>query len=231
MNQGLVRIILSVAIISIVGYSATLASYYLQSAEGLDEGSLVEKGLELGSSLFANGTTVIRGISTGSHRMSTFYQETGLVSISLSGDSVSWTFPRNAIIVSNLTLHWSDDEASLEVSGSPVLVYGCNGSLLICPQVKVSYERDSGDISGRIVHHALVSSCYLSNFTTSGRFDILKETQEVVVRHYQRECLYDCTVTVSVDGEEAASFQARAGEIVLVVSAHYNVMLEPMPRQ
>ncbi len=232
MNQGLVRIILSLAVISVVSYSAILAGYYLKSAGDLDDGSLIEKGLELGGTLFANSTAIVRGFSTGSHQMSAFDLGTGFISVSLSGDSVSWSFPRNALIVENLSLHRDLDTGGYSgVGQTPILILNANGSLLIRPQVTVVYEKDAGDISGRIIHRASISSCYLSNFTASGRFDILKATQEIAVNHYKRECLYDCTVTIFVDTVQALSFKAYAGEIVLVESLHYNVRLEPMPRQ
>jgi len=232
MHQGLARMIVAVAVISVVSYSAILAGYYIQAAGDLGEGSIIEKGLELGGTLYENSTVVIRGISTGSRQMSTFQLGVGNVSISLSGDSIFWSFPKNALIVSNLSLHRDLD--AVAVSGdpqSPVLMLEANGSFLIRPQAHIAYERDEGDISGRTVHRLSISSCYLSDFSASGRFDLLKETSEVIVSHYQRECLYDCTVTVFLDTGQAASFQARAGEKVLVESLHYNVRLEPMPRQ
>ncbi len=222
----------ALAVISAVCYSAIMASYYIQWAGGIGDGSIIEKGLEIGGALFQNGTVVIRGVSTGSHQMTTFRIGSGNVSILLSGDSIFWSFPENALVIRNLSLNRDADAGIVSLAPQPpITMFDANGSFVLRPQVCLSYERDEGGTGGRTLHRLSILSCYLSDFCASGHFDILKETSDVIVNQYRRECLYDCIVSVFVDGAEVASFEALSGEEVLVQSSHYNVRLEPLPRQ
>mgnify|MGYP001191685366 FL=1 len=222
----------ALAVIFAVCYSAVMAGYYIQGAWSMGEASIIDKGLELGDALFENGTVVIRGVSTGPHQMVAFHLGTGNVSISLSGDSVFWSFPTNALIVRNLSLNRNVDAGIVSVAPAPpISMFEVNGSFMMRPQVCLSYEVDNGSIGGRPLHKISISSCYLSDFCASGRFDILKETSDIIRNQYRRECLYDCVVVVYIDAVEAASFQVRSGEQILVQSTHYNIRLEPMPRQ
>jgi hypothetical protein len=98
------------------------------------------------------------------------------------------------------------------------------------PKLLIRHSFSSADVGNVSAQQLSVYSCYLSDFTASGLFDLLKQNLNTTSNLYERDCLYDGTVAVYINGFPAYSFIARKGEKIFIDATHYNVKLTPFMR-
>ncbi|MGQ9759795.1 MAG: hypothetical protein ACUVQ5_04425 [Candidatus Methanomethylicaceae archaeon] len=228
MEQAITRILIAAAIVALVSYAATYAPLIINRDLGTE--TLKEKAVELGESIIEKDPKVIYGISTGSKTMSAIKIGQNNITVTLVGDRINIYVPRNALFVKGIQFA---SPPSTEVSNSTsdtLMFYSTSDGFYIQPKVMILPPVKTSDISNITLHLLSIRTCYLSDILISGLFDLLKECV-VVNRHlYERVCLYDGLVDVSVNGHSYFQFEIKKGEKLLIESLHYNVKLIPMPR-
>gem|GEM_PF-1201863 len=230
MEHALTRIMVAVAVIAVVSYAATYAVYYISGAQDINSGNIQERGLQLGTALYDLTPRVIYGVSTGSRVMASAHLGTNNVLVNVTGDVISWSSPKNAIVVRGMKIaEPPSSEFSVE-SPDLMLMYSLGDVFYMQPKVLIRHSSDSADVGNVSAHLLSIHSCYLSDFTASGLFDLLKQNLNRTSNLYERDCLYDGTVVVYVNGVAALSFDARRGEKIFIDATHYNVKLTPFMR-
>ena len=230
MEHALTRIIVAVAIIAVVSYASTYAMYYFKGTQDINSGNIYERGLQLGAVLYDQTPKVIYGVSTGSKVMSSVHLGTNNVLINVTGDVISWSFPKNAIVVRGMQI--AEPPSSDFSVNSPDLIwmYSLEDGFYMQPKLLIRHSFSSADVGNVSAQQLSVYSCYLSDFTASGLFDLLKQNLNTTSNLYERDCLYDGTVAVYINGFPAYSFIARKGEKIFIDATHYNVKLTPFMR-
>ena len=230
MEHALTRIIVAVAIIAVVSYAATYAMYYFKGAQDINLGNIQERGLQLGAALYDPTPMVIYGVSTGSKVMSSAHLGTNNVLINVTGDVISWSFPKNAIMVRGMEIAEPPSSDFSVNSPDPIWMYSLGDGFYMQPKLLIRHSFSSADVGNVSAQQLSVYSCYLSDFTASGLFDLLKQNLNTTSNLYERDCLYDGTVAVYINGFPAYSFIARKGEKIFIDATHYNVKLTPFMR-
>ena len=230
MEHIITRIIIAIAVIATVSYAAAYSSYLLNEFNDANIGNLPQKGLQIGSSLFDLSPSIIFGVSTGTKTMATVELGTSKIAINASGDAISWTFAKSAIIVRGIEIAGPQSIETSTNSSDCILLYSNNSNYYMQPKVLVKYSTNSTDL-GRIKAHWLsVYTCCISNFSVSGNYDILKENQKTSRHLYERLCLYDANIVMMVNGLPTFTFKAIKGEKIFVESVHFNIKLTPLLR-
>lgn len=228
MEQALSRVLIAVAIVGLISYSATYAPLIINRDVGLE--NIGEKAAELGCYLMEKDPKVVYGFSTGSRTMTAIRVGENNITVFLAGDLIQWQVPKNALLVRGAQFASPlASEISTDTS-DPLLLYSTSDGFYIQPKVIVIPPVKSVDISNTPLYFISIRTCYLSDITISGSFDLLKESTEVDRHLYERVFLYDGTVSVYVNGVNCLRFEVKAGEKLLVESLHYSVRLRPMPR-
>jgi len=228
MEQAFTRVLVAVAMIALASYVATCAGYAFSGSRDAGVGDLYGKGLEMGQVIY-DSPTVVYSFSTGGRAMTVVSLGAACITIDVVGDSISWSFPKNAAVVRGISFASPPSPAFSVSSSDLIAAYSLGGSFYLEPKVLFRYGGPAPE-GGRTVHRISVVSCYLSNFTASGTFDLVKEEVLAAINTYERQCLYRGSVSVAIDGSPVITFTVLEGESVVVESVHLNVRLVPVVR-
>ncbi len=228
MQQAISRILIAVAIVGIISYAATYAPLIINRDLGSE--TLREKAAELGSYLVEKDPKIVYGFSTGSRTMTAIRVGENNITLYLAGDVLQWHIPKNALFVRGAQFASPPASEVSKSTSDTLLFYSTPEGFYFQPKVIVTQPVTSTDISDMPLHILSIRTCYLSNFTISGSFDLLKESTEAERHVYERVFLYDGTVGVYVNGVNSLLFEVKKGEKLMVEFLHYNVKLKPMTR-
>ncbi len=228
MQQAISRILIAVAMVALVSYAATYAPLIVNRDIGSE--SLKDKAVELGAYLMDESPKLVYGISTGSRTMTSIKFGESNITLSLAGDTLQWYVPKNALFVKGVQFASPPTSEVSSNTSDALLFYSTSDGFYIQPKVMVIPPVTTSDISNTTIHFLSIRTCYLSDVTSSGLFDILKEGAEITRHTYERVCLYDGIVEVYVNGVNCLRFEVNKGEKLLVESLHYNIKLITLPR-